>query len=157
MREKEKNTAAKKRMTLPEFIAQKSRLIEKVFIIAMIFCLICMPFVEVNYDLTKYLPDYVDSKAGLNLMEEKFGYPGTARVMLEDVTLYEAKQYKDRLEAVDGVDQILWCDTAVDVYTSSEFIRYQDIEDYYKDGFAVMDVTLSRAIPAREHLRQSTR
>lgn len=141
MKGKEKKSAVKKRMTLPEFIAQKSRLIEKVFIAAMIFCLICMPFVEVNYDLTKYLPDYVDSKAGLNVMEEKFGYPGTARVMLEDVTLYEAKQYKDRLEAVDGVDQILWCDTAVDIYTSSEFIRYQDIEDYYKDGFAVMDVT----------------
>lgn len=129
------------RMTLPEFIAKKNLLIEKVFIVAVIFCAICSPFVEVNYDLTEYLPDYVDSKAGLNLMEEKFGYPGTARIMIEDVTLYEAKQYKDRLEAVDGVDQILWCDTAIDVYTSSEFIDEKDIEDYYKDGSAVMDVT----------------
>lgn len=131
----------RRRMTLPEFIATKNLLIEKVFIAAMVFCLICMPFVEVNYDLTEYLPDYVDSKAGLNLMEEKFGYPGTARVMIEGVTLYEAKQYKDKLEAVDGVDQILWCDTAMDIYTSSEFIDEKKIEDYYKDGFAVMDVT----------------
>lgn len=130
-----------RRMTLPEFIAKKNLLIEKIFIVAVIFCAICAPFVEVNYDLTEYLPDYVDSKAGLNLMEEKFGYPGTARIMIEDVTLYEAKQYKDRLEAVDGVDQILWCDTTTDIYTSSEFIHEKDIEDYYKDGSAVMDVT----------------
>ena len=40
-------------------------------------------------------------------MEDEFGYPGTARLMIKDVSLYEAKQYKDKLEAVDGVDQIL--------------------------------------------------
>ncbi len=129
------------RMTLPEFIAKKNKEIEKVFIIAVLLCAFCSFFVDVNYDLTEYLPDYVESKAGLNLMEEKFGYPGTARVMIDDVTLYEAKQYKERLENVDGVDQILWCDTAVDVYTSSEFIDYDKIKDYYKDGSAVMDVT----------------
>ncbi|MDO5417660.1 MAG: MMPL family transporter [Lachnospiraceae bacterium] len=128
-------------MTLPEFIAKKSKWIEKVFLVAVLLSVLCIPFVNVNYDLTEYLPDSVDSKAGLNLMEEKFGYPGTARVMIDDVTLYEAKQYKDRLEAVEGVDQILWCDTAVDVYASSEFIDYDAIEDYYKDGAAVMDVT----------------
>lgn len=129
------------RMTLPEFIAKKNKEIEKVFIVAVLICAFCSFFVDVNYDLTEYLPDYVESKAGLDLMEEKFGYPGTARVMIDDVTLYEAKQYKDRLENVDGVDQILWCDTAMDIYTSSEFIDYDAIKDYYKDGSAVMDVT----------------
>ena len=128
-------------MTLPEFITQKRRAIEKVFFFACVFSLICMPFVNVNYDLTEYLPNTAESKIGLNLMEDKFGYPGTARVMIDDVTLYEAKQYKDRLEAVDGVDQVLWCDTTTDVFTAEDFINYDDITDYYKDGSAVMDVT----------------
>ena len=30
-------------------------------------------------------------------MEDEFGYPGTARLMIKDVSLYEAKQYKDCL------------------------------------------------------------
>ena len=107
----------------------------------MILSVIAAPFVEVNYDLTEYLPDTVQSKQGLDLMEEKFGYPGTARVMIEDVTLYQAKLYKDKLEAVDGVDQILWLDMGTDVYSSSSFIDSSDIADYYKDGSAVMDVT----------------
>ena len=96
---------------------------------------------EVNYDLTEYLPDTVQSKQGLDLMEEKFGYPGTARIMIDGVTLYQAKQYKDQLEAVDGVDQILWLDTETDVFSADSFIDGDDIADYYKDGSAVMDVT----------------
>ena len=56
-------------------------------------------------------------------MEDEFGYPGTARLMIKDVSLYEAKQYKDKLEAVDGVDQILWCDSTVNIYSGEDFIR----------------------------------
>jgi len=131
----------KPKFSLPDFILEKSRAIEKLFLVLVILSVIAAPFVEVNYDLTEYLPDTVQSKQGLDLMEEKFGYPGTARVMIEDVTLYQAKLYKDELEAVDGVDQILWLDMGTDVYSSSSFIDSSDIADYYKDGAAVMDVT----------------
>ena len=98
------------------------------------------PFVEVNYDLTEYLPDSVESRQGLNIMEDTFGYPGTARVMIKDVTLYEAKAYKDRLEKVDGVDRILWLDTGTNVFSGEGFIDYTSIDQYYKDDCAVMDV-----------------
>ena len=108
-----------------------------------------MLFVEVNYDLTEYLPDTAQSGIGLNKMEDEFGYPGTARIMLKDVTLYEAKQYKDKMEDVDGVDQILWCDSTVNIYSGEDFIHQEDIEDYYKDGYAVMDVTFKEGNTAK--------
>ena len=41
--------------------------------------LVSMLFVEVNYDLTEYLPDTAQSGIGLNKMEDEFGYPGTAQ------------------------------------------------------------------------------
>ena len=123
----------KPKFSLPDFILAQSRAIEKLFILLVILSVIAAPFVEVNYDLTEYLPDTVQSKQGLDLMEEKFGYPGTARVMIEDVTLYQAKLYKDELEAVDGVDQILWLDMGTDIYSSSSFINSSDIAEYYKD------------------------
>lgn len=116
-------------------------MIESIFAAGCIFSLLAMLFVNVNYDLTEYLPASAESRIGLDKMEEEFGYPGTARIMLKDVTLYEAKQYKDRLEAVDGVDQVLWCDSTVNIYSGEDFINQKDIEDYYKDGCAVMDVT----------------
>lgn len=128
-------------MQLARFIIHKKGFIESVFVAGCVFCLFAMLFVNVNYDLTEYLPDTAQSSAGLTKMEDEFGYPGTARLMLEDVTLYEAKQYKDKLEAVDGVDQILWCDSTVNVYAGEDFIQADDIKDYYKDGYAVMDIT----------------
>ncbi|MFR7549415.1 MAG: hypothetical protein ACLUV8_06425 [Clostridium sp.] len=86
-------------------------------------------------------------------MEETFGYPGTARVMVKDVSLYEAKQYKDQIEAVDGVDQVLWCDAAVNIYAGEDFISMDDIEDYYKDRCAVMDITFDEGDTAKRTSR----
>lgn len=126
---------------LARFIIHKKGWIEGVFAVGCLFSLFAMLFVNVNYDLTEYLPETAQSCIGLDLMEREFGYPGTARVMLKDVTLYEAKQYKDKLEAVDGVDQVLWCDSIVNIYSGEDFINEKDIEDYYKDGCAVMDIT----------------
>ena len=130
----------KKKFDLPDFITRKSRAIEKVFIVMVLISAVMAPFVEVNYDLTEYLPDSVESRQGLNIMEDTFGYPGTARVMIKDVTLYEAKAYKDRLEKVDGVDRILWLDTGTNVFSGEGFIDYTSIDQYYKDDCAVMDV-----------------
>lgn len=134
---------------LARFIIHKKGWIESVFVAGSVFSLIAMLFVNVNYDLTEYLPETAQSCIGLELMEKEFGYPGTARVMLKDVSLYEAKQYKDKLEAIDGVDQILWCDSTVNIYSGQDFINEKDIEDYYKDGCAVMDVTFDEGDTAQ--------
>lgn len=152
-RKHKKEKKQEKEFSLPAFIIRKVRTIEVIFLVFVVLSVIAAPFVRINYDLTKYLPDTVQSKAGLNLMEDKFGYPGTARIMLDDVTLYQAKQYKDRLEKVDGVDQILWLDSGTDVFTADSFIHDDDISDYYKDGSAVMDVTFVEGDTSRRTSR----
>ena len=147
MEEKEKENEKRGRTVKKSILSDCPVILRKqdgsrsVFVMGCIFSLIAMLFVNVNYDLTEYLPESVKSCVGLDLMEKEFGYPGTARLMLKDVSLYEAKQYKDRLEAVDGVDQILWCDSTVNVYAGEDFLRDADIEDYYKNDCAVMDIT----------------
>lgn len=123
-----------------DFIVNQRRAIEIIFSILVVLNLFCNLFVEINYDLKKYLPANVPSETGINLMEKEFGYPGTARVMMDDVSLYEAKAYKDKIEAVDGVDRVIWADSKTDVYQSGEFIETKDIEDYYKNGRSVMDI-----------------
>ena len=134
--EKKKHTSH----NLIDFVINKRNWIERIFAIAVILSAIAFCFVKVNYDLSKYLPDDAPSKAGLNVMEEEFGYPGTARVMVGEVSLYEAKLYKDRIADIDGVNMVSWADTATDVYQSNLFVNYDNIEDYYKDGYAVMDI-----------------
>ncbi len=148
-REKKEKLPVKSRPLSWPGLLLKTELDRISFIAACIFCAVAMLFVEVNYDLTEYLPDTAQSGIGLNKMEDEFGYPGTARIMLKDVTLYEAKQYKDKMEDVDGVDQILWCDSTVNIYSGEDFIHQEDIEDYYKDGYAVMDVTFKEGNTAK--------
>lgn len=125
---------------LAKLIVRKRHLIETIFFTGCAISLFAMLFVNVNYDLTKYLPDDAPSNVGLDVMREEFGYPGTGRVMLEDVSLYEAKQYKEQLEDVEGVDQILWCDLALNVYAGEDFIQGADLDDWYKDRCAVMEI-----------------
>lgn len=135
-----------------DLIIHKRKQIEKVFAVLVILSLICIPMVGVNYDLTKYLPDSSPSAQALDIMQEEFTYPGMGRVMLQDVTLYEAKNIKDRIAEVDGVDMVMWCDTTTNIYGSSLFIDYSGIEDYYKDGDAYMDVIfLEKDSSSRTH------
>lgn len=124
-----------------DIIIHKRTFIEKMFIILFIISILCVPLVGVNYDLTKYLPESAPSSKALDIMEKEFTYPGMGRVLLEDVSIYEAKAIKDKIEKVDGVDMVLWCDTKENIYGSGAFIDYSSITDYYKDGDAYMDIT----------------
>lgn len=125
------------------FIIHKHKAIEKFFFIFVVLNLIFWPFVGVNYDLSSYLPSNAVTKQGLDLMEQEFGYPGTARIMIKDVSIYEAKHMKDRINALDGVDMVMWADTTSDIYQAQSYLQNSDLEDYYKDGCAVMDVTFT--------------
>lgn len=130
----------KNKFNMIDFIVNKGKLIEKFFMVTVVLSCIAACFVEVNYDISKYLPGYASSKEGLNVMEEEFGYPGTARVMVGPVSLYEAKIYKDKIASVDGVDMVMWADTTTNIYGAQHFIEYEHIEDYYRDDYAVMDI-----------------
>lgn len=137
---KEEKQTEEEAFSLPKFIIERSRAIEIVFLVLVLISALMAPFVEINYDLTEYLPSTVQSKQGLDLMEEKFGYPGTGRIMIDDVSLYEAKAYKDKIEALDGVDQVMWLDTSTSVYAADAFINFNSVDEYYKDNTAVMDI-----------------
>lgn len=123
------------------FIIRRNKLITKLFVLLTIFSILCIPMVGVNYDLSKYLPSSAPSEQGLDIMEDVFGYPGTARIMIKDCSIYEAKHYKDQIAALPEVDMIMWADSTTDIYQSASFLQETNLEDYYKDGSAVMDVT----------------
>lgn len=123
-------------------IVGKRHFIEMIFIVLIFLSVINAPLVKVNYDLTEYLPSYTESKRAIDLMEKEFGYPGTARIMITDVSVYEAYMYKQLLENIDGVDMVTWM--TEDVYMTEDFIDLDAQKDYYKDRCAVMDVTFDK-------------
>ena len=132
-----------------KFIVTHCVKIEKAFITAVIISAVCIPFVGINYDLSEYLPDFAPTKQALNIMEDEFGYPGLARIMLKDVTLQEAKKIREEISDVDGVSMVIGPDSVTEAYMPEEFIdlALSNITNmagkgntFYKDGNAVMDV-----------------
>lgn len=121
-------------------IVYRGKEIERVFFIVTIVCAICFPFVGVNYDLSKYLPQFAPTKQALDVMEDEFGYPGTARIMVKDVTLQEAKAIRSRIADVDGVDLVVGADLATNVYMGDGFLTNDLTDEFYKDGNAVMEI-----------------
>ncbi|PKM58315.1 MAG: multidrug transporter [Firmicutes bacterium HGW-Firmicutes-3] len=115
--------------------------IEVLFIILVVISMFFYLFVNVNYDLTKYLPEDSQTTIGLNIMKEQFGYPGTAQVMIGNVTLTEAKNYRDKIRSIDGVDRVIGADVIIDTYLTGDFIPTVAIDDYYKDGYALFNIT----------------
>lgn len=126
---------------LSRMIVVNGRKIEKVFIMLVIVNAFFILGVGTNYDMSKYLPEDAPSKQGIDLMEKEFDYPGSARIMLRDVSLYEAKQYKDKIEDVAGVDSVTWADDTGQIYVGEDFVESQDLDDYYRDGCALMNIS----------------
>lgn len=121
-------------------IVYRGKAIERVFFIITIVCAVCFPFVGVNYDLSKYLPQFAPTKQALDVMEAEFGYPGTARIMVKDVTLQEAKAIRSRIADVDGVKLVAGADLATNVYMGDGFLTNDLTDEFYKDGNAVIEV-----------------
>lgn len=99
--------------------------------------------VEVNYDMTDYLPEDTDSTVSLNVMDEEFegGIPN-ARVAVRNVSVAEALEYKEKLENCEGVTGVLWLDDSVNIYAPLEFADTDTVETYYKDNTALFTVTV---------------
>ena len=97
---------------LARFIVDKRKAFFLIFIAALIFCGASINKVQVNNDITSYLPADTETRRGLTLMEEQFVTLGTANVMVSNVTYDTAAALAAKLEQVDGVSQVVFDDTA---------------------------------------------
>lgn len=94
--------------------------------------------VSVNYNMTDYLPSNAPSTEAIDIMEEEFNeHVANTRVMIRDVSLQKALQYKQELEEVEGVAEMMWLDDVVDLRTPLEMIDQDLVETYYKNEHAL--------------------
>lgn len=125
-------------------LLNKRKLILVLFAIAFVISLVCSQLVGVNYDMTDYLPENTKSTVSIDVMGEEFdgGIPN-ARVMIKDVSIPEALEYKDKLKAVEGVTEVTWLDDAVSVTVPLATLPEDSVESYYKDNAALFTVTIN--------------
>lgn len=124
-------------------VVEHPRLILCVFTVLVLISLLMRPMIEVNYDMNDYLPEKSASTLAIDVMEEEYdgGIPN-ARVMIKDVSVSDALIYKDKIETVDGVSDVTWLDDVADIHQPLETIDTDTVESYYKDGNALLTVTI---------------
>ena len=100
-------------------IVEKRYLIFLALIIALIFSAFSIQWVQVESDLTKYLPDSASSTIGLEVMEEEFITYGMADIMFANLTYDEAERIYEEIKAMDGVLSVTFDNSTVHYNNSS--------------------------------------
>ena len=110
---------------LATFIVDKRNLFFLITVILLIFSAFSRNWVEVENDLTFYLPDEAETKQALTIMEEQFTTYGTAEVMVENITYDESEKLKDNISAIGGVQSVAFDQTS----------------DHYNNASALFSIT----------------
>ena len=110
---------------LAKFIVGKRNLFFLLYVFAFVFSVVAMNWVQVENDVTTYLPEDTETRQGLVAMNDNFVTFATAQVMVSNVTYETADALCDAITEVEGVDMVTFDDTA----------------DHYTDASALYDIS----------------
>ncbi len=96
---------------IARFIVDKRKAFYLIFIAAFLFCAASINKVQINNDITSYLPAQTETRRGLTIMEEEFITLGSANVMVPNVTYQTALELSEKLEGISGVSEVVFDDT----------------------------------------------
>lgn len=122
--EKSENSFIRK---LATFIVDKKTLFFMLYVIALVFSLFSMKWVDVENDVTTYLPADTETRQGLVAMNDNFTTFATAKVMVSNITYQTAEEIRDMLLDIDGV----------------QMVAFDDTEDHFRRASALFDVSFS--------------
>ena len=138
-------------------VVRRRKAILALFAVLFLLCFFLKNLVPVNYDINDYLPENTHSTVSLEIMSQEFtdGIPN-ARVMIHNVTIPEALEYKARLQAIEGVVAVTWLDDYVDITVPLAMQDTATVESYYKDNTALLGLTIDEefCISATEAIRE---
>lgn len=110
---------------IASFIVDRRNLFFLIYIFAILFSIFSIGWVQVENDITTYLPDDTETRQGLTVMNDNFVTYGSARVMVSNVSYEKAMSLKEQLEDIDGV-------TSID---------FDNSKDSFNNGSALFSVT----------------
>lgn len=123
---------------IAELIVVRRKILMTFFAAAFIFCLTTISKVEVEDDLTQYLPEDTETRQGVDLMEEEFVTLGTAKVMVENIDYQDALLLAEDLRQVKGVSEVTFYEEDEDEEGSTDG---EELRDSYYNLAALYDIT----------------
>lgn len=117
------------------------------FLIISVLSAILSLHVSVNYNMVDYLPKDAQSTTAIKIMNDEYGNEiPNSRIMLTNVSIQQALEYKDKIADIDGVASIIWLDDIIGLdalkTTPLDFLDASIIENYYQDNNALMSLSI---------------
>ena len=109
------------------FIVDKRNVFFLLYLFAFVFCIFAMGWVNVENDVTKYLPEDAEIRQGIDAMNANFAVTGTGRIMVSNITYETAEALFEDLSELEGITMV----------------TFDDSGDHYRDASALYDVTFS--------------
>lgn len=112
---------------LAKFIVEKRLLFFLLFAVLVVYSVLMIPKVKVEYSITAYLPQNTDTAKALELMDDEFVTYGTCKIMVKNITFETADALHEEIKELDGVKSF----------------SFEDTEDYYKSSCALFSITFN--------------
>ena len=113
---------------ISNFIIEKRYYILGLFIIITIFSLFMIPKVNINSDLTRYLPDSSETKMGYDIMDDEFEEEKSSsiNIMFKDLSEEDKISIFEQLKQVENVSSV----------------NYDNSENYNKDDYTLYELNI---------------
>ncbi len=133
-----------------KYIVEHKKSIISIYILLIVLSIIGSFFVEVNYDLSTYLPKDENSIRGKELLEKEFGISGMAYVLIKDKDIHHVDGIVRDLEAIKGIDKLIWLGSGEDIFKPEEFMDERIKAEFTRENSHLLQVLFTDSNDAEE-------
>ena len=110
---------------ISSFIVKYSKIILVLFAALIVYSILSINKVNIEYSVTSYLPIETDTKKALDIMDDEFVTYGTSTILIRNIPYEDAYKLTEEIVDIEGVKEL----------------KFENTEDYYKESTALFSIT----------------
>lgn len=111
---------------------------------------------RINYDVLTYLPDDIETMQGQEIMTNDFGIGAFSMLMVDGMEDKEIVKLKEKVEKVDGVENVLWYDSLADISVPQSVLPSKLYDEYNTEDGTMMAVFFKDGTSSDETMKAIT-
>lgn len=111
---------------------------------------------RINYDVLTYLPEDIETMQGQEIMTNDFGIGAFSMLMVDGMEDKEIVKLKEKVEKVDGVENVLWYDSLVDISVPQSVLPSKLYDEYNTEDGTMMAVFFKDGTSSDETMKAIT-
>ena len=111
---------------------------------------------RINYDVLTYLPEDIETMQGQEIMTNDFGIGVFSMLMVDGMEDKEIVKLKEKVEKVDGVENVLWYDSLADISVPQSVLPSKLYDEYNTEDGTMMAVFFKDGTSSDETMKAIT-